>query len=82
MVLNMVFQLQHQNKGAPKYLPASVTTAWFGSVGCLLTLLLGSWMIINNKRRNANAGYKARAKDIPSELLRDGPTAPEYRWSY
>jgi hypothetical protein len=75
-----------QNKDAPKYLPALITTATFGAVGCLLTLGLGAWMVIDNKRRNLhavrNGGKAVHAKDVPSELLRDGPNASEYRWFY
>ncbi len=75
-----------QNKDAPKYLPALITTAAFGAVGCLLTLLLGAWMVVDNKRRNARAlregGKVVRARDVPTELLRDGPAATEYRWFY
>lgn len=75
-----------QNKDAPKYLPALITTATFGAVGCLLTLLLGAWMVVDNKRRNVLAvrsgGKKVFAKDVPTELLRDGPAAAEYRWFY
>ncbi len=59
-----------------------MTTACFGAVGCLLTLLLGAWMVVDNKRRNMKAGKVIRAKDIPSELLRDGPSVDEYRWFY
>ncbi|KAJ9608960.1 hypothetical protein H2200_006731 [Cladophialophora chaetospira] len=75
-----------QNKDAPKYLPALITTATFGAVGCCLTLILGAWMIIDNKRRNViavrNGGKVVHAKDVPTELLRDGPWAAEYRWFY
>ena len=43
-------------------------------------------MIIDNKRRNLKAvkmgGKKVYAKDVPTELLKDGPNAPEYRWFY
>ncbi|KIW77842.1 hypothetical protein Z517_07675 [Fonsecaea pedrosoi CBS 271.37] len=75
-----------QNKDRPKYLPALITTATFGAVGCALTLLLGAWMIFDNKRRNLRAvrrgGHAVRARDVPTELLRDGPKAEEYRWVY
>jgi MFS family permease len=75
-----------QDKDAPKYLPALITTATFGATGCVLTLLLGAWMVMDNKRRNTRAiragGKKVRAKDVPTELLRDGPAATEYRWFY
>ncbi|RMZ85889.1 hypothetical protein DV737_g353, partial [Chaetothyriales sp. CBS 132003] len=71
-----------QNKDAPKYLPALTTTAIFGGVGCCLTLILGAWMIIDNKRRDRRDGKTVKAKDIPTELLQAGPAAPEYRWFY
>lgn len=70
------------SREAPKYLSALITTACFGGVGCLLTLTLGAWMMIDNKRRDIRDGKKIKAKDIPSELLQDGPAAPEYRWFY
>ncbi|KAI1625095.1 major facilitator superfamily transporter [Exophiala viscosa] len=71
-----------QNKDAPKYLPALITTAVFGACGCVLTLLLGAWMIIDNKRRDRKVGRTVRAIDIPSELLAEGPKNPDYRWFY
>ena len=69
-----------QAKDAPKYLPALATTAAFGATGCLLTLVLGGWMIIDNKKRDAKQGRKIRAIDVPTELMRDGPAEPDYRW--
>jgi hypothetical protein len=65
---------------APKYIPALATTAAFGAVGCLLTLLLGAWMVVDNRRRDAKQGRKVKAADVPTELLRDGPAVEEYRW--
>ncbi|KAL9045263.1 MAG: hypothetical protein Q9214_001667 [Letrouitia sp. 1 TL-2023] len=71
-----------QNKDAPKYIPALATTAAFGATGCLLTLVLGAWMILDNKRRNRKTGAKLNVRDIPTERLRDGPAAQEFRWFY
>ncbi|KAL6243182.1 hypothetical protein RBB50_009733 [Rhinocladiella similis] len=71
-----------QNKDAPKYLPALITTAVFGACGCLLTLLLGAWMVIDNKRRDRRDGRTIKAVDIPSELLAEGPASAHYRWFY
>ncbi|MCJ1239714.1 hypothetical protein MMC14_007712 [Varicellaria rhodocarpa] len=70
-----------QNKDAPKYVPALATTAAFGGVGFLLTLMLGAWMITDNKRRDAKQG-KLNVRDIPTEELRDGPAAERFRWFY
>jgi hypothetical protein len=65
---------------APKYTPALATTAALGATGCFLTLLLGSYMIIDNKRRDRKQGRSIRAKDIPTELLSKGPDSEDYRW--
>ena len=70
------------NKDAPKYLPALITTAAFGGAGIVLTLLLGFWMVYDNKRRDREQGVKVSAKDIPTERLRDGPSSPDFRWYY
>ncbi|KAI1339426.1 major facilitator superfamily domain-containing protein [Xylariaceae sp. FL0016] len=69
-----------QNKDAPKYFPALITTACFGAAGCVFTLLLGAWMAYDNKRRDAKQGRTVKARDIPTELLADGPSNPGYRW--
>ena len=70
-----------QNKDAPKYIPALATTAAFGGMGFLLTLLLGAWMVIDNQHRDAKQG-KLNVRDIPTEELRDGPMAERFRWFY
>lgn len=70
------------NRDAPKYLPALITTAVFGGCGCVLTLILGAWMIIDNKRRDAKAGRTIKAIDIPTTLLAAGPASDDYRWFY
>jgi phage shock protein PspC (stress-responsive transcriptional regulator) len=69
-----------QNKDAPKYLPALVTTAVFGACGFVLTLLLGAWMVVDNMRRDKKQGLRLKAKDVSTEKLRDGPAAQDYRW--
>jgi hypothetical protein len=68
------------NQDAPKYLPALITTAAFGACGFVLTLLLSAWMIIDNKTRDRKQNVKLKAKDVSTQLLRDGPAVPEYRW--
>ena len=70
-----------REQDAPKYIPALAMTAAFGGFGCILTLVLGAWMIADNKRRDVKQGRKMHAKAIPTELLKDGPAVPEYRWN-
>jgi predicted MFS family arabinose efflux permease len=71
-----------QNKDAPKYIPALATTAAFGGMGFVLTLILGWYMIFDNKRRDRAQGVKLNVRDIPTEQLRDGPAVPQFRWFY
>ncbi|TLS26021.1 hypothetical protein PpBr36_07148 [Pyricularia pennisetigena] len=68
------------NKDAPKYMPALVTTAAFGGVGGVLTVVLGLYMMWDNKRRDEAQGVKVRPQDVPTEKLRDGPASPDFRW--
>ena len=54
------------NKDAPKYIPALATTAAFGGFGLVLTLILGAWMIVDNKTRDHKQGVKLHARDVPT----------------
>ena len=65
---------------APKYLPALATTAAFGALGAVLTVLLGAWMMVDNKRRDLRQGMTLKARDVSTAKLRDGPALEEYRW--
>lgn len=65
---------------APKYIPALATTAAFGATGALLAGLLSLYMIIDNKRRDHKLGRKMDMREVPTEMLRDGPSVPEFRW--
>ncbi|KAE8382305.1 major facilitator superfamily domain-containing protein [Aspergillus bertholletiae] len=69
-----------RNQDAPKYLPALITTAAFGGTGIVLTLLLGFWMMMDNKRRDRMQGIALRAVDVSTEMLREGPSSPNFRW--
>lgn len=71
-----------RTQDAPDYIPALATTAAFGGTGICLTLLLGGWMIMDNRRRDRKEGRKVRAIDIPTERLKDGPASDEFRWFY
>lgn len=64
----------------PKYETALITTACFGACGCLIAGLLGGYMMLDNFRRNRQAGKKTTAADVPTQRLREGPAVPEFRW--
>lgn len=70
------------NQDAPKYIPALATTAAFGGMGLLLTLFLGSYMMVDNQRRDRRQGVKLKVRDIPTEELRDGPASERFRWFF
>ncbi|KAJ3193552.1 hypothetical protein HDU82_002778, partial [Entophlyctis luteolus] len=70
----------YQNQDAPKYFPALITTAVFGSLGFVLTTLLGLWMVRDNKKRDEKQGKKVNVRDIPTSLLQDGPDSEDFRW--
>jgi MFS family permease len=69
-----------QNKDAPKYIPALATTAAFGGTGFVLTVGLGVWMMVDNRRRDLKQGRRVEVRDIPTSLLRDGPAVDDFRW--
>ncbi|KAF1843034.1 MFS general substrate transporter [Cucurbitaria berberidis CBS 394.84] len=66
---------------APKYIPALATTAAFGATGSVCALLLGTYMVIDNKRRNTKQGVNLTAQDVSTEKLRDGPRNGEFSHS-
>ena len=69
-----------RDEDKPKYIPALATTAAFGATGCLIVLLLGSYMVVDNARRNRRQGVNLTARDVSTEKLRDGPGCPDFRW--
>lgn len=69
-----------RGQDAPKYIPALATTAAFGATGALFALLLGTFMVLDNKRRNNRQGVDMTARDVSTAKLRDGPSSPEFRW--
>jgi len=81
-VMGVVSSNIFRDQDAPEYLPALATTAASGAMGIVLTLILGAYMIIDNKRRDKMQGTKVRARDVPTEKLRDGPTCADFRWLY
>ena len=79
-LMGLVASNVFQTRDAPKYLPALITTAVFGAVGCSIAGCLGLFMIWDNARRNRQQGVKLTAKDVPTMKLRDGPKVSEFRW--
>ena len=63
-----------------RFTPDTAVIAAFGGLGALLTVLLGAWMMVDNKRRDIRQGVKLKARDVSTEKLRDGPATEDYRW--
>lgn len=68
------------NQDAPKYIPALATTATFGGMGLVLTLLYGLYIIADNKKGGRKKGVLVNPTQIPTEKLRDGPDLPDFQW--
>ncbi|KAJ5099930.1 transporter [Penicillium argentinense] len=71
-----------RSQDAPTYLPALITTASFGGTGIVLTICLGLWMMLDNKKRDRAQGVHVKAMEIPTENLQDGPASDTFRWFY
>jgi MFS family permease len=67
-------------ESAPEYIPALATTAAFGAFGALVAGALSTYMVLDNKRRDRKLGRKLDIRDVPTELLKDGPRVKEFRW--
>ncbi len=67
-------------RSAPKYIPALVTTAAFGATGAVLAAGLSFYMTWDNGRRDRKLGRKLDVGEVTTEMLRDGPSVPEFRW--
>ncbi|KAL4962509.1 putative MFS transporter [Aspergillus stella-maris] len=76
LVASNVFREQDK----PKYMPALITVGAFGATGAAIAGCLGLYMLFDNRRRDRRDGVKVKATDVPTERLRDGPRAPEFRW--
>jgi MFS family permease len=79
-VMGLVSSNIFTKKTAPQYVPALATTAAFGATGALCAGLLSLYMVFDNKRRDRKLGRTLDIREVPTELLRDGPSAPEFRW--
>lgn len=67
-------------QSAPKYIPALATSAAFGATGAVLAGGLSLFMVLDNNRRDRKLGRKLDIQETSTEMLRDGPSVPEYRW--
>ena len=79
-LMGLVSSNLFRKQDAPKYTPALISVAAFGATGACLTAGLALYMWLDNKRRDRNDGVKMRARDIPTERMRDGPASAQFRW--
>ncbi|KAJ5456573.1 hypothetical protein N7530_011847 [Penicillium desertorum] len=79
-LMGLVSSNLFRKQDAPKYMPALISVAAFGATGACLTASLALYMWLDNKRRDRNDGVTIRARDIPTERMRDGPASAQFRW--
>jgi len=69
-------------KDEPKYIPALATSAAFGGFCFILVASVGTYMRIENRRRNRAQGVNITAADVDTEDLGQGPKSPAFRYMY
>ncbi|GMF06789.1 unnamed protein product [Ambrosiozyma monospora] len=69
-------------KDAPKYTQALHITAGFGAAGCAIAILILSFQVLDNRRRNRKQGVNWTYRDVPTHELQDGFFSPSFRWMY
>ncbi|CAG7925838.1 unnamed protein product [Penicillium olsonii] len=65
---------------APKYLPTLIATCCCNAVCIVLVLGLGSWMRIENHRRDQKQGLELSDNQIDTSRFKDGEKSPEWRY--
>jgi len=65
---------------APDYIPALITTACFGACGLCLAAGLGTYMTLDNRKRDKIQGVNIDARDVATKMLKDGPGSKDFRW--
>ncbi len=59
---------------------ALITTACFGAVGLVLAAGLGTYMVFDNRKRDNKQGVNITAKDVPTNMMKEGPVSENFRW--
>jgi len=78
LISTNVFRAQDE----PKYIPALATSAAFGGFCLILVASVGTYMRIENRRRNRAQGVNITAADVDTEDLGQGPKSPAFRYMY
>lgn len=80
IISGQIFRTQDE----PQYIPALGTSAAFGGITALGALAFGLYMRMENKRRNKEQGLPSDygSRDVPTELLGQGPDEPAFRYFY
>ena len=81
-LMDVVNSNMFRPEDAPEYIPPLATSAASAGRGLTSTQLLGAWMTIDNRRRDIEVCRTIKARDIPTELLADGPANPSTDGSY
>ncbi|KAI9729404.1 MAG: hypothetical protein M1834_006928 [Cirrosporium novae-zelandiae] len=69
-----------REQDAPDYTLACIISACFGAAGSLLTLGVGFYMKMDNRKRNKAQGVNIKAVDVSTAELQNGQKDPNWRW--
>ena len=67
---------------APKYETPMIITACLEAVALTLIVGMRMWMMLDNRKRNKAQGVDWTSKDVPTEVLQEGPKNPMFRHFY
>jgi hypothetical protein len=65
---------------APKYVPTLVATCACNGVCILATAFMGTWMRLENRRKDKEQGARIVAGQVETRMLADGEKSPEWRY--
>lgn len=68
-----------RDQDRPRYVLALVVTAAFGTIGVVVTTIMGLWMKYDNQRRDRKQNAWVRGEVATMELS-GGPAHPGFRW--
>ncbi|WVO19536.1 uncharacterized protein IAS62_000823 [Cryptococcus decagattii] len=70
------------DKYSPAYIIPPGITAGIEGLAAILIIDLRMWMYVDNRKRNEAQGVSWQSKDVPTEVLAEGPKNPMFRHFY
>lgn len=73
--------LAFKDDTAPRYIPALIVNCAFLATGITMIVSMGTYLRLDNRRRDKLQGVHLRAQDIATKDLIDGWNDPNWRWT-